>query len=38
MALDLGRAKDVSYIRIVPSGVATVAQLQLKGFAYLKVG
>jgi intracellular sulfur oxidation DsrE/DsrF family protein len=38
MALDLGRAKDVPYIRIVPSGVATVAQLQMKGFAYLKVG
>jgi intracellular sulfur oxidation DsrE/DsrF family protein len=38
MALDLGRAKDVSYIRVVPSGVATVAQLQMKGYAYLKVG
>ncbi len=38
MALDIGRAKDVSYIRVVPSGVATVAYLQTKGFAYLKVG
>lgn len=38
MALDLARAKDVPYIRIVPSGVATVAQLQAKGYGYLKVG
>lgn len=36
--LDLGLAKDESYIKLVPSGVATVAALQGKGFAYLKVG
>lgn len=36
--LDLGLAKDASYIKLVPSGVATVAALQGKGFAYLKVG
>jgi intracellular sulfur oxidation DsrE/DsrF family protein len=36
--LDLALAKDEPYIKLVPSGVATVAALQSKGFAYLKVG
>jgi intracellular sulfur oxidation DsrE/DsrF family protein len=36
--LDLSLAKDHDYIKLVPSGVATVASLQGKGFAYLKVG
>lgn len=36
--LDLALAKDAPYIKMVPSGVATVAALQSKGFAYLKVG
>ena len=36
--IDLALAKDAPYIRIVPSGVATVAALQAKGYAYLKVG
>jgi uncharacterized protein len=36
--LSLDRAKDAPYIKFVPSGVATVAELQAKGFAYLKVG
>lgn len=36
--LDLAKAKDDAYIRLVPSGVATAAHLQTKGFAYLKVG
>jgi intracellular sulfur oxidation DsrE/DsrF family protein len=36
--LDLALAKDVPYIKIVPSGVATVATLQGKGYSYLKVG
>jgi intracellular sulfur oxidation DsrE/DsrF family protein len=36
--LALSLAKDAPYIRLVPSGVATVAALQAKGFAYLKVG
>lgn len=36
--LDLALAKDEPYIKFVPSGVATVAALQGKGFAYLKVG
>ena len=38
LALDLERAKTASYIKIVPSGVATVAYLQSKGYGYLKVG
>lgn len=36
--LDTALAKDAPYIKLVPSGVATVAALQSKGFAYLKVG
>jgi intracellular sulfur oxidation DsrE/DsrF family protein len=36
--VDIGLVKDASYIKIIPSGVATVAALQSKGFAYLKVG
>jgi hypothetical protein len=36
--LDLALAKDAPYIKLVPSGVAAVAALQSKGFAYLKVG
>ena len=36
--VDINLAKDAPYIKIVPSGVATVAALQSKGFAYLKVG
>ena len=31
------RRGDV-FLKFVPSGVATVAELQGKGFAYLKVG
>jgi intracellular sulfur oxidation DsrE/DsrF family protein len=38
LKLDVALVKDVPYIKIVPSGVATVAALQSKGFAYLKVG
>jgi intracellular sulfur oxidation DsrE/DsrF family protein len=36
--IDLSLAKEAPYVRFVPSGVATVAALQGKGFAYLKVG
>jgi hypothetical protein len=36
--IDLSKARAESWIKIVPSGVATVAELQSKGFAYLKVG
>ena len=37
MKLDVGKSRDEDYIKLVPSGVATVAELQAKGFAYLKV-
>lgn len=36
--LDVALAKDASYVKLVPSGVATVAALQSKGYSYLKVG
>jgi hypothetical protein len=36
--LDKARARKDSFIAFVPSGVATVADLQAKGFGYLKVG
>lgn len=36
--IDLAKAKADKAIRLVPSGVASVAELQSKGFAYLKVG
>jgi intracellular sulfur oxidation DsrE/DsrF family protein len=36
--IDLAKAKKDPFLKFVPSGVATVAELQSKGFAYLKVG
>lgn len=36
--IDVERAKTEPFIKLVPSGVATVAELQAKGFAYLKSG
>ncbi len=36
--IDQARARKDKFIKLVPSGVATVAELQGKGFAYLKVG
>ncbi len=36
--IDMGKIRDAKFIKIVPSGVAAVAALQGKGFAYLKVG
>ncbi|HVZ51064.1 MAG TPA: DsrE family protein [Pseudolabrys sp.] len=38
LKLDLALAKEAPYVRLVPSGVATVAALQGKGYAYIKVG
>jgi intracellular sulfur oxidation DsrE/DsrF family protein len=38
LKIDTALTKDAPYIKLVPSGVATVAALQSKGFAYLKVG
>ena len=36
--IDMAKARKDEFIKFVPSGVATVAELQSKGFAYLKVG
>ncbi|MGD9924746.1 MAG: DsrE family protein [Pseudorhodoplanes sp.] len=36
--IDMAKTRDGAYLKFVPSGVATVAELQGKGFAYLKVG
>ncbi len=36
--VDPAKLRDEPYIKTVVSGVATVAELQGKGFAYLKVG
>jgi hypothetical protein len=38
LKIPLSKARKDAYIRLVPSGVATVAALQGKGFAYLKSG
>lgn len=38
LKLDKSKVKDAPFISFVPSGVATVAALQSRGFAYLKVG
>lgn len=36
--LDRSKVRKAEFIRFVPSGVATVAALQSKGFAYIKIG
>jgi intracellular sulfur oxidation DsrE/DsrF family protein len=36
--IDPAKAKKDSFLKFVPSGVATAAELQGEGFAYLKVG
>ncbi len=36
--IDPGRTRKDAFLKFVPSGVASVAELQSKGFAYLKVG
>ncbi|MGO4171193.1 DsrE family protein [Bosea sp. TAF32] len=36
--IDKAKARDASFISFVPSGVAAVAALQSKGFAYMKIG
>jgi intracellular sulfur oxidation DsrE/DsrF family protein len=38
LKIDMAKLKDAPYLRVVASGVATVAELQGKGYAYLKVG
>ena len=36
--IDPAKTKTDAFLKFVPSGVAAVAELQAKGFAYLKVG
>jgi len=36
--IDMAKTRKDPFLKFVPSGVATVAELQSKGFAYLKVG
>jgi uncharacterized protein len=38
LKIDPAKARSDSYIKFVPSGIASAAALQGKGFAYLKVG
>ena len=38
LKIDLAKARTDSYIRLVPSGIATASALQSKGYSYLKVG
>jgi uncharacterized protein len=38
LKIDPARTRSDAALKFVPSGVATVAELQAKGFAYLKVG
>jgi intracellular sulfur oxidation DsrE/DsrF family protein len=38
LKLDKAKARDAAFISFVPSGVGTVAALQSKGFAYMKIG
>lgn len=38
LKLEKERVRKADFVHFVPSGVATVAALQAKGFAYLKVG
>jgi len=38
MNIDPAKAMKDSFLKFVPSGVATVAELQSKGFSYLKIG
>ena len=36
--IDQAKTRKDAFLKLVPSGVATVAELQAKGFAYLKTG
>ena len=38
LKIDPAKTRKDRFLKFVPSGVATVAELQSKGFAYLKVG
>jgi intracellular sulfur oxidation DsrE/DsrF family protein len=36
--IDTAKIREAPFIKMVPSGVATVAELQRKGYAYMKIG
>ena len=36
--IDFAKTRKDTFLKFVPSGVATVAELQGKGFAYMKIG
>ncbi len=38
LKIDPAKTKKDAFLKYVPSGVATVAELQAKGFGYIKVG
>ena len=38
LKIDPAKTRNETFLKFVPSGVATVAELQAKGFGYLKVG
>jgi intracellular sulfur oxidation DsrE/DsrF family protein len=38
MNIDLAKTRKDTFLKFVPSGVASVAELQAKGFGYIKVG
>ena len=38
LKIDPAKTRKDAFLKFVPSGVATVAELQAKGFGYLKVG
>jgi len=38
LKIDPAKTRKDTFLKFVPSGVATVAELQAKGFGYLKVG
>ena len=38
LKIDTAKIREAPYVRMVESGVAAVAELQAKGFAYLKIG
>jgi intracellular sulfur oxidation DsrE/DsrF family protein len=38
LKIDFAKTRKDAFLKFVPSGVATVAELQGKGFAYMKIG
>ena len=38
LKIDPAKTRQDAFLKFVPSGVATLAELQSKGFAYLKIG